>query len=47
MHIWYMLQHVIYERTRVSTKDKNEWKYDLMMKFGKLLIKKNDLKTEI
>ena len=42
-----MLQYVIYERTRENTKDKNEWKYDLVMKFGKLLIEKNDLKTKI
>ena len=46
MHIWYMLQHVIYERTRDSTKDKNEWKYDIVMIFIKLFTEKNDLKTK-
>ena len=35
-----MLQYGIYERTRENTKDKNEWKYDLVMTFIKLLTEK-------
>ena len=39
-----MLQYVIYKRTRESTKDKNKWKYDLVITFINLLTEKNDLK---